>query len=441
MRTAPERQQTLRAAVDWSYELCTPEEQAVWCRASVFAGTFDIDAAGNVCSDRDLEPDEVLDVVDALLDKSVLLREDAADRVRYRMLETVREYGQERLAEAGDEERVERRHRDWFDQLTEAADAEWMSPQQVEWIGRLRADHANIRAALAWSIRRPDEAGVALRMAGRLGDYRAGVRGLPAEAQLWLDRALAAAPADHPDRALAATAAAMHSLWLAKLDDAHQRLDIAAELARGRDDEILNARITHVRAFESMLRIQPGTAALAVSAAATFRKHGLQYEAHALFIQGVASAYEGDLKAARSALRRMVDLAESHGEAYYHGMAYFGIVLVEVEVEVDFGDGDAAAEAALQALRWDMGIGARAAIGYRIDALAWVADRQGDHQRAATLFGAAATIWDAIGSTAEIAVSIPHRKHLKSTRKALGADRLARTNRRPPSPTRTATAR
>ncbi|MFC7616226.1 hypothetical protein ACFQV2_24875 [Actinokineospora soli] len=165
------------------------------------------------------------------------------------------------------------------------------------------------------------------------------------------------------------------------------------------------------------MRGELGTAALAASAVSTFRAHGLvRRELHPLFILGVASAYEGDVDAGRRALRRMLDLAVTAGDVYFEVMAYFGTVLVEV----DFGDVDAAAEAGLQSLRRNQRIDARLVTAFLIDSLAWVADAQGDHLRAATLFGAAAAIWDSAGAKPDIAVSIPHRRHRKSTRTALG---------------------
>lgn len=414
-REGPERQQTMRATLDWSYQLCTAAEQAVWARAAVFAGPFDIDAAGYVCAEAGAD---VLDVIDGLLDKSVLLREDGADRVRYRMLEPLREYGQERLAAGGDEERTARRHRDFYDRLTATADADWLGPHQVEWVARLRADHANIRAALAWSIARPAEAGVALRMASRLDEYWSPVRGVIAEAKLWLDRALAVAPAEHPDRPLAVAMSALYSLWQGDLDDARQRLRTAEELAAAQNDEVLDAHITHVRAFDSMLRTKRGTAALAASAAAVFRRHGLtRRELHPLFIEGLGRAIEGDPAAGRVALRKLITLTEPAGELLYQAMAYGGLAILEVDF---LGDADAAADAALQSLRIDLAIGARLGTALQVELLAWVADRQGDHRRAATLFGAATPLWNQAGANPEVVVAIPHRMHLDATRSALG---------------------
>lgn len=193
-RTAPPRQQTLRATIDWSFELCSAAERDVWARASVFAGSFDLEAAEHVCGG-----DAVLDPIHGLVDKSVLVREAGdGDVARFRMLEPLREYGNEQLVRSGQAHEAARAHRDWFDRLTERADADWVSPRQVAWIDRMRRDQANLRAALDWSTSTPGEAEVALRMAMRVNEYWA-LRGLTVEARTWLDRALAAVPSDHPD--------------------------------------------------------------------------------------------------------------------------------------------------------------------------------------------------------------------------------------------------
>ncbi|RYE39476.1 MAG: hypothetical protein EOP24_44140 [Hyphomicrobiales bacterium] len=112
-RTAPSRQQTLRLSVDWSHELCTPLERMVWARASVFAGGFELDDAEGVCGDG-FTPAQVVDAVTSLVDKSVLLRGSLGTVVRFRMLETVREYGLDELRRSDDLETTRRRHREWF---------------------------------------------------------------------------------------------------------------------------------------------------------------------------------------------------------------------------------------------------------------------------------------------------------------------------------------
>ncbi len=104
-RTGLERHQTLRAAIEWSYDLCSPQEQILWGRLSVFSGGFDLEAAEQVCAGEDIAQEDVFELVTGLLDKSVLAREEHGSRVRYRLLETIRQYGQTHLTESGQESR------------------------------------------------------------------------------------------------------------------------------------------------------------------------------------------------------------------------------------------------------------------------------------------------------------------------------------------------
>ncbi|MFC4909653.1 ATP-binding protein [Actinomadura gamaensis] len=454
-RTLPPRQRTLRATLDWSFDLCTPSEQRAWARLSVFTGSFGLEAAERICADdayaddadADADADDasdgevpgriavenVLGLIDSLLDKSILVRREHAGGVRYRMLQTVREYGRERSCRDGEHERVARRHRRWYDELTEAAERDWVSDRQLELIGRLREEHADLRAALDWSLSRPGEAGTALRMATRLVEYWT-LRGLAGEARTWLERALAAAPPDHPDRALALARCALYALWLGDLDGMARMLsqaetlgpdDADADDADGTSDgrgDILTATIAHVRAFAALLTQQPGAVDLAAAACAAFRAHGeVRAELHPLFVHGVALAYrDGEPVAARRSLARMHQVCADAGELFYQAMSLFGRAVVEVE----FGDAAVAREAAVAALRLDLRTGDEHGLAYRVDALAWIADRQGEHARAATLFGISAAFWDRIGTTADLVAGLPHRTHIGRTRAALGDDRF-----------------
>ncbi|MFC9975293.1 ATP-binding protein [Spirillospora sp. NPDC127200] len=415
-RTAPDRQRTLRAAIDWSHDLCSPAERLLWARCSVFAGSFDLDAAERVCADGDLPAASVLDAIDGLLDKSVLIRDEQGEAVRYRMLESIREYGQERLGGASE---TPRRHRDWIDALTAAADAEWATAHQLAWMARLRLEHANLRAALDWSLNEPGEADTALRMASRLHEYWT-LRGSCMEARQWLDRALAATAPDHPARPRALASCALHALFQSDVATALARLDEAGPLG---GDPLTLAHRDYVRALLEMIRIRPESTALAERAASAFRAHGeVRWELHPLFIHGVCAGYRGDMESGRASLRRMLALCEERGEWHYRAMALFGLAFIEV----DHGDLAVAAEAAGSCYAIGRRLDSEFKDAYHLDTLAWVADEQGDHERAATLFGAAARAWEAIGASPEIAVALPHKRHKSSTRQALGAQRYTR---------------
>ena len=128
-RTQPARQQTLRASIEWSYELCSEAERLLWARLSVFAGGFELDAVEGICADHRLAAGDVLELLAALADKSVLIADHGEGGARYRLPETLREYGQERLQESGEYTALRRRHRDWHEQLARQADTGWLSPQ------------------------------------------------------------------------------------------------------------------------------------------------------------------------------------------------------------------------------------------------------------------------------------------------------------------------
>ena len=172
-RAALPRQQTLQATLDWSYELLTHQEQTLFERLSIFVGGCTLAAAEAVCADAPetsperqgapaaapppgapaLAPDDVLDVLTRLVDKSLVeVGDDAEGRTRYRLLETVRAYGRAKLAARGALADLEARHAHHFVRVAEAADPELRGPDQARWLDRLEADHDNFRAALRWSL-------------------------------------------------------------------------------------------------------------------------------------------------------------------------------------------------------------------------------------------------------------------------------------------------
>jgi predicted ATPase len=184
------RHQTLRAAIDWSYDYLSEQEQKMFCRLAVFAGGFTIEAAEAICSHEELAPQQVLGVITELVDKSMLAA-DTAGRVetRYRVLETMREYAREKLMASSEWEAAHARHLDYFVQLAEAAEPKLRSAVQLACLKRLEAEHDNLRAALQWSLASANSQ-AALRLAGAAfwfwflhGDW--------SECQKWLDEALA----------------------------------------------------------------------------------------------------------------------------------------------------------------------------------------------------------------------------------------------------------
>ena len=148
-RTALPRQQTLQSAVDWSYDLLSEPERLLLSRLSVFAGGWTLEAAETICAENGLEKADILDVLTGLVNQSlVVLETDMEPTRRYRLLETMRDYGAHRLEERGETERAKRRHQTWCCQLAEHAEKGSRGPEQVPWLNQLASEHDNLRAAL-----------------------------------------------------------------------------------------------------------------------------------------------------------------------------------------------------------------------------------------------------------------------------------------------------
>jgi predicted ATPase/DNA-binding CsgD family transcriptional regulator len=162
-RRAEPRHRTLRATLDWSFELLSEPERALFGRLSVFAGGWTLEAAEGVCSGEGIEREAVLDLLSELVDKSLVAVEAGKEEgvPRYRMLEPVRQYGQERLKEGGEAQRVRERHAEYYLGLAEGDDAQGVERQlnearPVAWVKQMEGEHANLRAALSWSLEEDD---------------------------------------------------------------------------------------------------------------------------------------------------------------------------------------------------------------------------------------------------------------------------------------------
>ncbi|KJY34796.1 BTAD domain-containing putative transcriptional regulator [Streptomyces sp. NRRL S-495] len=193
-RTLLPRQQTLRAVVDWSWDLLGKQERAVLRRLAVFAGGWSLEAAESVCSDEAEVPrEEVADLLLSLVDKSLLVADlDGEGPPRYRMLETIHEYTDERLAEAEETAATGGRHVEYFRELVRGADLHVHGPEQLHWLAVLEREHDNIRAALRRAVCRRDE-GEAVVLALGMSWYWS-LRGYSQEARRWYDAVLSIGP-------------------------------------------------------------------------------------------------------------------------------------------------------------------------------------------------------------------------------------------------------
>jgi predicted ATPase len=171
-RTAARRQQTLRATVDWSYDLLTESERTLFNRLSVFAGGCTLEAVEVVCADAEqhgqIDGQDVLDLVARLVNRSLVVAERIGSTARYGISGTLRHYAAERLREAGEETRVRNSLIDWCLAFAESAQPGLLGPDQTAWLARLEREHDNFRSALLWTLENPRDAELGLRLAGEL---------------------------------------------------------------------------------------------------------------------------------------------------------------------------------------------------------------------------------------------------------------------------------
>jgi predicted ATPase len=239
-RTAIERHQTLRASVDWSHDLLSDEERVLLRRVAVFAGGFTLDAVERVCVGDGIERERLLDLLGGLVDQSLVIVEQRDSAVRYRLLETVRQYGLEKLADAGEEEALRARHRNAFLTLAEEAAPDLETARQRESLELLDPEAANLAAAIDFSIRR--EPALALRFCVALHRWWC-ARGRYAEAELAHSRSLEACGDSEPGlRAGAIESRSYVSTWVGDFDAAEAQAVEALALAVEVGDQWTAAR-------------------------------------------------------------------------------------------------------------------------------------------------------------------------------------------------------
>ena len=385
------RHRTLRAAVDWSHDLCTREERAVWARASVFAGSFDLGAAEEVCAGPGLDRDELVDAVAGLVDKSLLVRDGDAVHARYRMLESIRQYGLDRLREDGAEPAARRRVRDWCLDFVEECERRWFGPDQPELVRRLHAESDLIRSAFEFCLNTPGELRAGLKLAGHLWFFWFATGAL-VEGRYWLERLLAAAPEPTVARARALWALALMLLSQGNAVRATPLVEEARELALRLGDEAEVAHTFFGRGgaclisgdYERAKAVYEEALSRPPRAGESMSLVGFKYVelAHVLAIQG-----EYDRAMALCEEFRQICLA--HGEQWIHSY----LLRILAFAEWAKGDQVSARVHARECLRLKRAVGDVFGTGMTLELLAAVHARDGEGRPAAVLLGAAKRIW------------------------------------------------
>jgi predicted ATPase len=419
-RAALPRQQTLRAAVDWSYQLLAPAERVLFERLSVLAGSFDLEAAEAICAGGAIRNEDVLDHLATLVDKSLVNVEVAMNRrpdalglepggTRYRLLETLRQYGWERLAERGEVDDAQRRHADYFTALAAQAESELRGPRQLAWFDRLEMEHDNARAALLWSHRAGD-AETEVRLAAAMGQFWR-LHGHHDEGLRWLTLAL---DASH-DLVISARAWAL--LWASLMAQEQGRNAAATAMAAESleiSQSLADFPCTGFAIIElALLARNQGdferASDLAEQALSVWRpEENDWFLAFGHFTLGTVAWYKGDLDPAQAHLEKGLALIRASGDQL--STHYFGVFLARVAQ--DRGNHDQASVILEENLVLCRQFALRRGIGFTFTELGNVARSRGDFEAARAYYADGLTALQDVGDRQNIALCLAGRAAL-----------------------------
>jgi predicted ATPase len=395
-RDLPDRQQTLRDTVDWSYSLLSHEEQKLFARLGVFAGGCTFDALGAVC-----DPDNMLNAADvaiSLADKSLIRHAEHGGETRFLMLDSIREFAQEKLRTAGEADRVSRRHFDYFLRFAEGSDPQRQGPQQMLWLQRLEVEHHNLRGALAWALSQaaadPTLCEGVLRLGAALHWFWF-VRGYWREGREWLTKALTTEGRGPRIEAIGLRSARARALAAAGLL-AWSQGDVAA--ARTLFDESIalcqeigdQRTLAYALAYLSIDMLWRSGAAAgrakACESVALFREIGDKWGlAYALVFEGTGAYWEGDIPVARARFQESLALFRELGDRW-RASSPLGRLGDLAYREGDFGTAQRLYDESLAIYRE---MEDQPGIISGLNPLGDVARAQGDYEQAARYYGEA----------------------------------------------------
>ena len=389
-RSVPPRHQSLQALIDWSYDRMSTAERLVWLRSSVFAGSFDLEAAEAVCSGAGIERGDVMDLVTSLIDRSILVREGGADGVaRYRQLETIREYGRSRLAEIGEVPNIRRLHRDHFQRIATQTRVEGFAAHQLSWFRRVELNYVDLRLALEFCATEPGEAQTGLRMAADLRYHWVRSYYLN-EGRSWFDRLLALDQKASRARADALWTASWLAIIQGDISTATSMLDEARALGEALEEPAVIAYAALYSGFAAMYTGDTEGALRWYDEAlqrhrAIRNQHGV---ALTLIRASLAYAFIGDSKRAIGLGEECLALCNAVGDVWHKAYA-----LMALGVEV-WREGDSRRGRALEqeSLRMNLAMDSRLGISLNLEILAWIAADNDQFERAAQLLGIVETM-------------------------------------------------
>jgi predicted ATPase/class 3 adenylate cyclase len=456
-RTALPRQQTLRASIDWSYELLSAAERALLRRLSVFAGSWTLAAAEAVGAGDGIAQDDVLNLLASLVEKSLVLAGENGDR--YRMLETIRQFAQERLQGSTEEASVRNRHLDHFLALVEAAAPTLPDSQDgPKWMGRLDLEHDNLQNALAWSLTASGTTDAAMRICWALYRFWL-VRAHWQEGRKWCAAALALDTGDtgKAARARVLLVAGGMAERLGEATEAKALCEEALALCRDTRERALEARVLNLLAGLLQDQGEYTRARSLLEQAILINREVGNRLAEVINVGNLGLGFltQGNFAAARAPLERYLALSRELGNRYYEASAYrhlgllayyqdnyvaaqglqeraltifreLGVPANEVdqlrnlaETAVTLGELNAAVAYFAQALKAHRELGYRQSVADCFDGMVALAVKTQAYVEAAELCGAADALRDAVGAPANPSDSRRHSVYRHQCREAL----------------------
>jgi predicted ATPase/DNA-binding CsgD family transcriptional regulator len=393
-RGGPERHRTMSACLEWSAALCSSEERDLWAHLSVFAGGVDLEAIRYVAERVMASPSsgQVPQLVQSLVDKSIMSRDVRDSRTRYRMLDVLRQYGLKRLSATGDLTTTRRAHRDWCVDFVASAESEWMTPSQMDWIGRLRREEANLRLALEFSCTEEGEGHAGLELAARLQRVAA-LFGWYGECMRWLERLLPLVPEPSMSRLRGLRAAC----WLAVLQGDNEASAALLAAARQLAAELGVPAGLVVEDVAGLRDLIAGDAKSAIehldTAQRIYAKEGdLRHRAETLTVLGMAYGHAGDVERGLQSLEESLSICERTGELWNRSFTLWRLGILRLAK----GQTPVATKLVKQSLELHSRMGQRVGVAACLEALAWLAAER-DPERAVTLLGAARALGSAMG--------------------------------------------
>lgn len=390
------RQQTLAALIDWSYELCSSDEQLLWRRLSIFPGAFDLAAAEAICGCAELAEAEIFDLLDQLVAKSIVLTEREGDQIRYHMLMTIREYGARLLTDEAELLRLRRNHRDLYLRRVVARADEWCGPGQAVALADTRSERPNLMVAMDWSLNTPGEHDAAAQMAAKLRYFWVSGSFLSNGRQT-LERILREGELSDLERGHASWAISWVCLIQGDHDAAAEHLKVADRIAEQLGDAEMKAQHQHWKGLHQLFTGDlSGAIGLYREAVAAHERDGRTADQLlAMFQLVMAMAFHGESAAGLEVAREAAELAVQHGERWNLSFIWW----ITGVCHWHLGDYAAAKQAALAALEIQHDFHDILCIAHSIEVLAWVAVSTGEYRRGWELATAADSVWRGLGTS------------------------------------------